>query len=1084
MRCERCGAENRDGVRFCEDCGERLSAACPHCRAHVPMGKRFCGSCGEPLEVARGGAELSREDERAEGEHKPVTALFCDIAGSTALAERVGSEAMHRLLDRFFVVATREIVRFGGAVDKFLGDGVLAVVGAPRAHEDHARRAVMAALSLRDRLATELAGLTEPGAPSPPVRMGLDSGTVVVGALGDGAWADYTAVGDTVNVAARLQGVAQPGEIVLSDATARLVEGYARTEPLGAVELRGRRAPVRAFRLLGPGSRQSRVDPESPLTPFVGRRRQIDDLLDQLARVRANGGRAVGLVGEPGIGKSRLLLELIRAMRSEDVGLIEGRCLSFGAATPYLPVRDIVRAAAGVRLDDDRAALSAKLGRALDDLRVGLPGALPLLLSLLGVEGGDASLDGLTPEAVKLRTFEVVRAVCIATSRKRPLVLVVEDLHWVDATSEALLDSLAEALVDAPILFLCTYRPGYRPPWTDRQGSTQVVLGPLAAAESRSVVRAVLGESAPGEDVEQTILERGEGNPFMLEELARSVSEEVGGSSPADVPDTVQGVLLARIDRLPGATRRVLQTASVLGRSFSRPLLTAVGGGGGVDRHLAELRRLEFVFERPGEPSPVIVFKHALTQDVAYASLLSERRRSLHEAAARALEALPEGSPDEVQALLGHHYSRAGLDAKAVEHLGAAAGLSAARHSHAEAARAYELALEHSDRLPEPDRAARSVDLTLGLAASLYFLGRFTESGGRLAAVRGMVEELDEPSITARSAFAVGLVQSHIGSTDETVASATVALEEAERCGDLATVGRARYLLCREDFWLSRLRESIGHGRRAISALEEAGERWWQGQCHCFLSLPLCHLGETDEAERSVRRGRAIADAMGDIRLQSYATWNMGLVQVSRGDAEGAIASAARSLAGSPDPLNTAFASGIMGTALVEDGRPLEALDYVARSVEALHSFGVRRTAGWMEAIQAGALVELGDFEDARAHALKALDTTTRTGHRWAIGVALRALGRAEVAGGAVGRAEARLQESLRTFEMIGARLEAGLTHLELARIPLGDDAGDDRERHLAAARSALAPAPLLARRVARLAPEIGSAAARRPSPR
>jgi hypothetical protein len=382
--------------------------------------------------------------------------------------------------------------------------------------------------------------------------MGIDTGTVLVGTVGGEHRADHTAVGDTANVAARLQALAEPGEILVSDATARLVGTYARLEPVGPLALKGKRAAVAAHRVLGVGSRRSPLDglTDRSLTPFVGRDAELVRLLDVLAAARAGRGQVLNVMAEPGLGKSRLLLEFRRSLGRERVTFLEGRCLSFGAATPYLPVLDIVRANAGIESGDPVEAITAKVQLALAEIGMDPDRGTPFLLHLLGVPTGGELLGDLSPEAVRAGVFETLRSMCLQGSRRRPLVLAIEDLHWIDATSEANFGSLADALADAPILLLATHRPGYRPPWADLAWTTQVILRPLGPAESRTVVRAVIGPSAAETPLEGVILGRGEGNPFFLEELARAAGDQGDLGAVGEVPETVQGVLMARIDRL------------------------------------------------------------------------------------------------------------------------------------------------------------------------------------------------------------------------------------------------------------------------------------------------------------------------------------------------------------------------------------------------------------------------------------------------------------------------------------------------------------------------------------------------------
>src|SRR3989441_6712736 len=558
MRCSRCQHDNPPGLKFCGECGTPLMRACPSCGAANTPTQKFCGECGTGLAATptlgearvpesytpRHLAEKILASRTAiEGERKPVTVLFCDVVSSTVLAETLGPEGMHALLNGFFETALAEVHRYEGTINQFLGDGFMALFGAPLAHEDHARRAVLAALAIT-RAVAERPLEAEPGRPVPlKLRLGLHTGFVVVGAIGDNLRMDYTAVGDTTHLAARLQQLAEPGAIVISEATARLVRGYVALDTRGEVEVRGRSAPVTIHLVTGRGPRRSPLeDPaERKLSHFVGRGRELGALKELLAEVEAARGQVVGIVGEPGVGKSRLLLEFQSTLAGRRVTYLEGRCLSFGSAIPFLPVLDIVRNACGLTEADPPETMIEKVQVTLADVGMDATAGLPFLLHLLGVkepsEHATESLAGLSPESIKARTFEILRQMSLRASRRRPVILVVEDLHWIDRTSEEYLASLVESLPGMPVMLLTTYRPGYRPAWMDKSYTTQLSLARLTPTDSLTIVRSVMPEAGLGDPLAKMILDKAEGNPFFLEELARAVGDQ-GLSRPGlSVPD-------------------------------------------------------------------------------------------------------------------------------------------------------------------------------------------------------------------------------------------------------------------------------------------------------------------------------------------------------------------------------------------------------------------------------------------------------------------------------------------------------------------------------------------------------------------
>jgi class 3 adenylate cyclase len=576
-----------------------------------------------------------------EGERKQVTVLFCDIANSTALAERIGAEAMHSLLNQFFEFALGELHRYECTINQFGGDGFMAL--APVTHEDHARRAVFAALGIQQALAARKQDM-DPGGEELAVRIGINTGPVVVGAIGDKLRMDYTAVGDTTNLAARLQQHAEPGKILISEATYRLVRDDVQAERLEPIVVKGKSEPILAYKVLATMPRRSplRGLGERALSTFVGRDRDVAQLIDLMTEAEAGRGHVVGIVGEPGAGKSRLLYEFRQALGDRKVSYLEGRCLSYGGSIPYVPILDIIKQNFAITHDDAADAITAKIAAGIKEVGLDADEWLALLLLFLGVRQGTERVAALTPETIKARTFDILRQLSLFGSRRRTLILGVEDLHWVDKTSEEYLASLVESLSGAPILLLSTYRPGYRPPWMEKSFATQVSLRPLSSADSLRVIRSASEGRTVSEPLAEAIAERAGGNPLFLEELARVVREQPQSVPSFSMPDTVQGVLQARIDRLANAPKRLLQTASVIGREVPLKLLRVVWEApGSLDVHLLELKRQEFLFERSAAGEQIYVFKHALTQEVAHESLLTPVKQMLHEATGSAIRCYP-----------------------------------------------------------------------------------------------------------------------------------------------------------------------------------------------------------------------------------------------------------------------------------------------------------------------------------------------------------------------------------------------------------------------------------------------------------
>jgi class 3 adenylate cyclase/tetratricopeptide (TPR) repeat protein/ribosomal protein L40E len=1099
VKCLECQADNPARAKFCGQCGAKLGLTCPGCGAETPPGAKFCGECGtalgaalqaKPPTPASGAAGASEPTEaRAvsapppadaipEGEHKQVTVLFCDLSGVPALAEGLGAEGMHTLLQRFFELALAEVHRYEGTISQFLGDGFMALFGAPIAHEDHAHRALLAALGLRKRLAERAAELAAGRELGP--RMGLDTGSVVVGNVGNIGTPggvgrnDYTAVGDARNAAARLQQVAAPGTIVVSAATASQIEGYAQLEEQGPVRVAGRAEPILAWRVVGlrfgqadrPISRRG-----GPLSPFVGRDRELAVLLGLKEQAAEGHGQVVGLAGEAGSGKSRLLYELRQRLGSRPVAYLAGRCLSYGTGIPYLPLLDLLRGAWGLTESPSPAEAAAKIRASLAEVGDDPGESLPYFLRLLGIKEGADGLAGLEPQAIQTRTFAALRRMLLAASRRSLLILEIEDLHWIDATSEELLASLVEALAAASILLLVTYRAGYPPRWMDKSYATQINMRSLSAEDSRTVVAAILKRSQVSEELASSVLPKAEGNPFYLEELTRSLVEQ---GADAAVPDTVQGLLAARIDRLPQEHKRVLQTASVLGREIPLDLLAAIWDRPTrLEPLLLDLKRWEFLHESPTVEQNLYVFHHALTQEVAYQTLLTGRRQALHAAAGRALERLHEGQLEEVYDRLIYHYPKTAETAKAVLYLTLFADQAARNYAHAEAAQALRQALEHAERLPAGERDPRLLDLVLRLASSLLPLARFPETLELLKHYRAALEAVADPALSACFFFWLAHTYSYLGNQDEAAENARLSIAAAEFAGDEATQGKASYVLGRDCFWSGRFSEGIEHSLKAIVLLERSGEPWWQGQAYWVAGFHHYALGRLEAALLAMSRAHAIGEALGDHRLDT--SWSTGYFHASTGDVERGIADCRGGFERARDPLNTAAALGFLGYAYLEKGDVSAAREALEPSVRMLHQTGFQPLLGWFLAFLAEVDLKDGAAARARELALQALSITREAKFLFGVGLAQRTLGRIERASGDLAGAQTYLRKALDTFTALEVPFEAARTHVDLAELAHAQGVATDATRELALAHRGFAELGSVRyqERVARLSAEL-----------
>jgi class 3 adenylate cyclase/pimeloyl-ACP methyl ester carboxylesterase len=645
-----------------------------------------------------------------QGERKHVTVLFVDVSGFTALSERLDPEDVHQLMDRAFELMLAEIHLYEGTVNQFLGDGLMALFGAPIAHEDHAVRAVHAALGIQRALRGYRDEQCSRRGIEFQVRVGLNAGPVVVGKIGDNLRMDYTAVGDTTNLAARLVALAEPGRILISEEIVRAVGPYFVVHPLGEVTVKGKTAPIRAYQVEVARSVRGRIEAvsETGLTPLVGRDRELALLQERFAEVQEGRGQVLLVFGEAGIGKSRLIAEFRRhAETSMGSRWLVGRCVSYGQAISYLPVLDVVRELFGLADADPADEVRAKIDTGLNAMGGDLPRTAPFLRALLSLDPGDPSVTTMVPAQRHGRTTEAIRALVAHQSERGPVVVLLEDLHWIDPASQDVVRLLVEAVAALPVLVMLTYRPGYAPPFGDQTYFTRITLHGLPPGLVGAMVEGVLGGTHVPPGVRELIARRADGNPLFVEELGKTLVEdgtlerENGGYrlarpiTESAIPETIQGVIMARIDRLPEASKSALQVASVIGREFSARLVERVAiMEHEAPRALGELRAVELIYEKSIYPELAYMFKHALTHDVAYQSLLRQRRREIHRRVGEVVEELYPDRLSEFYETLAWHFSQGEAWTKAADYLLKAATKARAQFAFPEAARFAAQAVE------------------------------------------------------------------------------------------------------------------------------------------------------------------------------------------------------------------------------------------------------------------------------------------------------------------------------------------------------------------------------------------------------
>jgi class 3 adenylate cyclase/tetratricopeptide (TPR) repeat protein len=825
MKCPRCSHENGAGQKFCGECGARLAGSCPACGASNPPEQKFCGECGRRLGEGAGkfvspqsytpkhlADRILLGKEALEGERKQVTVLFADLKGSMELISERDPEEARKLLDPVLERMMEAVHRFEGTVNQVMGDGIMALFGAPLALEDHAVRACYAALAMQESVKqySERARATE--GVEVQIRAGLNSGEVVVRAIGGDLHMDYSAIGQTTHLAARMEQLALAGTVRITAETLGLAEGFVQVKPLGAVPVKGLASPVEVFELIGAAAIRTRMQATAArgLTRFVGRQVEMDALTRALQQTAGGSGQLVAVVGEPGVGKSRLYWEFTRSHRTQGWLLLESGSVSYGKANTYQPLIDLLKTYFQIENRDDVRKVREKVTGRLLSLDRALEADLSALLSLLDVPVDDAQWQSLDPPQRRQRTLEACKRLLLRESQVQPLVLVFEDLHWLDSETQVFLNSLVDSLPSARLLLLVNYRPEYQHKWSQKTYYTQLRVDPLARESAEELLASMLGTDPGLEPLKQLLLRRTERNPFFLEESVRAVVEDgalvgsrgayhlVRSLESVRVPGTVQAVLAARIDRLAAADKRLLQMAAVIGKDVPLPILQAIADlpEETLRERLGNLQSAEFLYEAHLFPDPEYTFKHALTHDVAYANLLQEQRRALHAQIVQAIEATHPARLEEHVEQLAHHALRGELWERAADYTRQAGEKAAARSALRAAAAFFEQAIDALSHMPESlETTGLAIDLRFRLRTVLAPLGELQRMFDRLHEAESLARRIgDEDRLGWVSCY---LTQYYFvsGSSKSAVEQGNHAISIAESLGDFALLVASRFFV-------------------------------------------------------------------------------------------------------------------------------------------------------------------------------------------------------------------------------------------------------------------------------------------------
>jgi adenylate cyclase len=1039
-----------------------------------PAGGRFCHGCGAAL--ARGPAEASA------GERKQVTVLFAAVVGSMELASRMDAEEWGALMERFFTILRTGVNRFDGRIDKFTGDGVMALFGAPLAFEDHARRACAAALALRDDLAPFCAELERERGIRFAVRMGLNSGEVVAGAVGEDLKVEYTAVGNTVGLAQRMESLAEPGQAYISAATAALVEGYFEVRPLGAMTVKGLGDPMPVFLLVGQGSARTPLEVAAAkgFSRFVGRDRDIAVLEDAFARSSGGEAQVIGVVAEPGVGKSRLCHEFAERRRAEGFDVFVGHALAHTRSVPFVPVLEILRSQFGIEDRDDPAAARAKISSAAGPLDGSNEDALILLFDFLGVADPDHPAPAMDADARQRQIFALLERLGRARSARAPFVVIVEDLHWLDPASEAFLETLLDDVPGTRQLVVTTFRPEFRARWAHRSDYREFSLLPLRDEASHQLLADLLGPHPSLDGVAELVGERTGGNPFFIEEIVQSLVEEgylagergayqlAGTIDQVRLPATLQAVLGARIDRLAPAEKALLQTASVVGRQFSRRVVAAVSSlsGGDVEAGLRTLVDAELVYRTAAHPEEEYTFKHALTEEVAYHSQLNKQRARTHAAVADALIEIDADRLDERSSLIAHHFEASG-DLLGAARWNARAAAWAGNTDQVEAARLWRSVRHLTDRLEqEPHVTELGFNARLALLRYYWRLGAATEDGTtpyevQAAADYGhalaFAEAAGQPALVVGVRTLYSLVLVFAGSVQEGYEQMPTTVRIADETGDLNLRTLARMPVLYTLYLLGRARDGVAAADEQVALTEEISRSEGDvvigastyADCHQLRIYMRALFGQLDEELIALEEAIAFCTEEDEWEVAVFARRAWAVTADLAGDFPDrgfAHASEARRLAderGGP-LLQVVAREGVA----VNHAHRAQWQAAIAAADEGLEVCRGRRvpvpSAALLLGTRARAQIGLGNLDAAQADATEAIAAAARCGTRYYEVLARLELARAMLAARAVGdveRAGAEIDQAQTIVEVLGLR--ALVPQIHQARASLAEAEGD-----------------------------------------
>jgi len=1097
MKCFACQSDNRVGVKFCEECGTKIAIVCPKCSSSIPVGKKFCGECGQKLilkDMAKPEPiiDYNRPDsytpkfmaekilttrDSLVGERKLVTVFFCDVTGFTSFSEKLDPEVVHQIMDGCFKILMEEIHKYEGTINQFTGDGVMALFGAPIAHEDHAQRACHAALAIQRSLSKYGEMVKKKFGHDFKMRIGLNSGPVVVGAIGNDLRMDYTAVGDTTNLAARMEGLAEPGGILVSDSTYRLVKKYFQFKSLGEVTIKGKKDLQSVYKLTRVSDIRSRLDASKAqgFTEYIGRKDEMRDLQKAFKKAKAGRGQVVGVVGEAGIGKSRFVFEIYQ--RSDDpCRYIESRCLQYSSSIPFLPMRESFRSYFDIGEGESEERINRKLKTGLEELDKDLIPSLAAFRHFLSLPARDNQWKSLDPKEKQIKTFEAIRNFFIRLSQKTPLFLVLDDIQWIDRTSEEFISYFIEWISNSRILLLLIYRQEYNHPWASKSFYKQIGISPLSENESKKFISCLLSDGDISPQVKKLILERTSGNPLFMEELIKTLIENktivkkngsyqlIESVSGHQVPDTIQGIIAGRMDRLEDNIKTTLQMASVIGRKFVfRILKTLPGLSEEIKTYLLRLQSLEFIYEKRVFPELEYIFKNIITQEVAYNSLLLNRRREIHGNIGTAIEEMYSDRLEEFYEILAHHFSESDNHATALKYLKLSGDKATYNNSAWEAFEFYKKAFALLEQhLEEFELKQNKLEIIHAMMSPIILLNFPEESLGLLEEGAKVSRELNDQKSLIRFYSNIGFFHSVNGRHQEGIKFSGKAFEEAVKINDLTAMAQAAPDLCQSNFAIGRYSKVIEISSKMIHAIQKAGKEKdnFGGPAlvyPVFFSLSgfsLASLGKIDEGMSRCVYGLEEAIGSDNLFTISLCRYFPGMILLLRGawkEAKAYFMTCLKGLEQVKFIQIEAIVKGGLGVTEAYIGDPAHGRALAQEGLSAVQEAGIKSQVSTLQCYAGICCHESCDFDDALLFMNKSLATAKKNDESYFKGRALIWQGRiiGKLSDNSPQKAKQSIVEGLEILKELDAKPDISMANLFLGELYARQNQKKEAANHL-----------------------------------